>query len=116
MVGEWLLLLSARAVDSPESRAALFNEINSTAFDLMENGGVFGYPLVSTFAGQLYKLTGKDSGMDDPHVEIIRAHIDALRAVIKGRVKGVSGDVAGKLIADLESAVKKHAPAIQLAS
>jgi hypothetical protein len=41
-------------------------------------------------------------------VEIVRAHIDAMRAVLRDKVSGDGGMVGRELLASLKSAIKKR--------
>lgn len=97
-----------RCVDTPEQRRSYFEELRNVAHDMRGQGGTFGYPLISEMAESLYHFTGPASGMSDNHVEIIKAHIDAMRAVIKNRVKGDGGEVGAQLLKGLEVAIKKY--------
>lgn len=97
-----------RCVDSPDQRKGYFEKINSIAHDMRGQGGTFGYQLISDFADALYFLTHSQAGMSDNHVEIIKAHIDAMRVVIKNRINGDGGDVGKELQKGLEAAIKKY--------
>ena len=46
--------------------------------------------------------------MSDNHVEILKAHVDAMNAVIKGRVNGDGGEVGIELRKTLEAAIDKY--------
>jgi len=99
-----------RCVDTPDQRRAFFKTIRDIAHDMRGQGGTFGYDLISTFADSLYDFAGRSSGMTDNHVEIIKAHIDAMNAVIKGRVRGDGGDIGRALTKSLEEAIAKYEP------
>ena len=100
--------LHRRCVDTPEKRRSYFEDLRGVAHDMRGQGGTFGYPLISEMAESLYQFTGPNSGMSDNHVEIIKAHIDAMRAVIKNRIKGDGGDVGTQLMNGLQAAIKKY--------
>jgi hypothetical protein len=97
-----------RCVDTPEKRRSYFEELRSIAHDMRGQGGTFGYPLISEMAESLYQFTGPSSGMSDNHVEIIKAHVDAMRVVIKNRIKGDAGDIGIQLMKSLHAAIKKY--------
>jgi len=97
-----------RCVDSPEQRKSYFEIINSIAHDMRGQGGTFGYQLISDFADALYFFTHAQAGMSDNHVEIIKAHVDAMRVVIKNRINGDGGEVGKELQNGLEAAIKKY--------
>ena len=44
----------------------------------------------------------------DNHVEILKAHVDAINAVITGRVNGDGGELGKELRRSLELAIEKH--------
>ncbi|WP_321391763.1 hypothetical protein [Emcibacter sp.] len=97
-----------RCVDSPEYRKAHFEKINAIAHDMKGQGGTFGYQLITDFADGLYNFTGLNAGMGDSHVEIVKAHIDAMRVVIKDRIEGDGAEIGGELKKSLEAAIDKY--------
>ena len=97
-----------RCVDDEVNRKGYFERINSIAHDMKGQGGTFGYQLITDFAEGLYKFTSKGSGLSDSHVEIIKAHIDAMRVVIRERVEGDGGDIGSELKKGLQDSVEKY--------
>ncbi len=97
-----------RCVDTPEQRFQHFEQLHSIAHDMRGQGGTFGYPLMSNFADGLYDFTGVSTTTSDKNVEIIKAHIDAMRVVIKDRISGDGGDIGNQLKKGLEAAIKKY--------
>ncbi|WP_417461882.1 hypothetical protein [Kordiimonas sp.] len=97
-----------RCVDTPESRRDCFEEIHRIAHDMKGQGGTFGYPLITTFADSLYGFTYKRDEISDGQVELIKAHLDAMRAVIRGRVSGTGGEIGEKLTDSLNNAIQKY--------
>ena len=98
----------SRCVDTPELRHQLFKKINENAHDLKGQGGTFGYMLISRFGDSLYDCTRPRDDYTDNQVEIVKAHIDAMKAVIAGRVKGDGGKVGQELIKQLQKAIERH--------
>ena len=98
-----------RCVDTPEERNDHFEEINHVAHDMKGQGGTFGYPLISAFSDSLYNFTVGKHLRTDNEVEIVRSHVDAMRAVIKGRVSGDGGKIGVELTKGLNAAIKKYA-------
>lgn len=105
-----------RCVDTPEDRKDLFEAINHIAHDMKGQGGTFGYPLITAFSDSLYGFTTMKTGIEDNHVELVKAHIDAMRAVIRGRVSGDGGEVGEQLTQVLNKAIEKHVGAEHLPS
>lgn len=97
-----------RCVDTPESREPVFKTLSEIAHDLKGQGGTFGYNLISHFGASLYIATRPREDYEDSQVEIIKAHIDAMRAVIKGRIKGDGGDIGVELTKTLDAAIEKY--------
>lgn len=97
-----------RCVDTPEQRYQHFEQLHAIAHDMRGQGGTFGYPLISGFSDGLYEFTRKSTSTSDKNVEIIKAHIDAMRVVIKDRVSGDGGDVGKQLQEGLEAAIAKY--------
>ncbi len=103
-----LAKLCDQALQQESGRRRYFNEINLLAHELRGQGGTFGYPLISVFGKMLYEATGSDCREDDNTVEIVRAHIDAMRAVIRDKVAGDGGKLGRELLASLKAAIDKH--------
>ena len=72
-------------------------------------GGTFGYPLISHFGDSLYDASLFKTGIPitDNHVEVAMAHVDAMNAVIKGRINGDGGAIGKELRLTLEKAIEK---------
>lgn len=63
--------------------------LHLSAHDLKGLGGTYGYPLVTQLAGSLCKLIEMDKtrGLARANTGLIGAHVDALRAAARGRIK-----------------------------
>lgn len=97
-----------RCVDSPEKRRECLEAINHIAHDMKGQGGTFGYPLITTIADSLYGFSYSRDEVTDNQVELVKAHLDAMRAVIRGRVSGSGGEIGEKLIEGLNQAIAKY--------
>lgn len=97
--------LHRRCVDTPEQRRRLFESITEIAHDLRGQGGTFGYPLISNFATSLNSFSATRHDFRDSHVEIIKAHIDAMRAVIRDRIQADGGALGVALLSGLEQVI-----------
>ena len=60
------------------------------------------------FAKMLYHTTVPGCREDDAAVEIVKAHIDAMRAVIREKVAGDGGEVGRALLESLKDAVERE--------
>ncbi|MCH8861556.1 MAG: Hpt domain-containing protein [Proteobacteria bacterium] len=95
-------------VENADKRKEYFQEIREIAHDMKGQGGTFGYPLISAFSDGLYGFADSRGKLTDDHVEIIKAHVDAMRAVISNRVKGDGGEIGAELTKGLEMAIAKY--------
>lgn len=100
--------LVADAEAHPDQRARCFTEINMQAHELRGQGGTFGYPLISVFGKMLYEATQGNVPETDAQVGIVAAHVDAMRAVIRGRISGNGGEVGQQVLASLQAAIARH--------
>lgn len=100
-----LELARPRAADM---RSPNFSRMNQLAHELKGQGGTFGYPLISVFGKSLYEFTSISAGTSDSQLDIVKAHIDAMQAVIKGRISGDGGTVGAELARTLNSAIQKQ--------
>ena len=100
-----------RCVDTPETRHENVATIHDIAHDMKGQGGTFGYDLISIVGESLFDFTEshKDGKIEDNHVELVRAHIDAMKAVFAGRITGDGGAVGTELLNSLEKAKEKYA-------
>ena len=99
--------LCDEASAEPAKRGNLFAEINELAHELRGQGGTFGYPLISVFGKMLYDSTREGCPETDNQVEVVKAHVDAMRAVIREKVSGDGGQVGKELLAGLKAAVQR---------
>lgn len=105
---EELLELHDHCNDTPEERKASFAKIAMKAHDMKGQGGTFGYPLITAFAESLYKFSDNKGEMSDADVELMKIHIDAMYAVIKGRIAGDGGEIGVEMQKGLDAAIKKR--------
>lgn len=96
------------ARNDPSKRAEHLAEVNRIAHELRGQGGTFGYPLITLFAKSLFETTDYPCREDDANIEICRAHIDTLRAVIREKIEGDGGAIGRQLLTSLNQAIAKH--------
>lgn len=99
---------AAAEESDPAKRDAIFGRINIVAHELRGQGGVFGYPLITTIGKMLYIATLEGRPEDDRAIEIVRCHIDALRAVLRDGITGDGGTVGRDLIRGLKASIAKR--------
>lgn len=77
------------------------------AHEIKGEGGSYDYPLLSAFGHALCLLVRSRDRLAAEDVETIEAHISAMRAVIRGQVRGEGGAVGRELAANLEAMVAR---------
>ena len=85
-----------------------FKRICDFAHELKGQGGTFGYPLISAFGKSLNDFTFGEVAIGESQLEIVKSHIDVMRAVINDRIAGDGGEIGQALVASLDQAIKKH--------
>ena len=74
------------------------------AHDIRGQGRTFGFPLAGELADGLCDLIDGADDMSEQVVELVDAHIDAIRAVVRDDVRDEGDKVARDLMAELRSA------------
>lgn len=100
--------LCTDALMEPGRRSRHFGEINTLALELRGQGGTFGYPLISTFGKMLYDTTIEGCSESDSAVEVVKCHVDSMRAVIREKVSGDGGQIGRELLKGLQMSIAKH--------
>lgn len=77
------------------------------AFDMKGQGGSFGFPLVTEAAGSLATYLSGRKTLDSFGLEVVAAHISAMRAVIGENVRDDGGATGGQLVEGLRRLVEK---------
>lgn len=76
--------------------------VSNTVRELTGEGGTYGYPLVSRFGRSLCVFMDDMTVLDPEQVGLIDAHLDAMRAVVGGKVRGDGGKMGQQLVHELE--------------
>jgi CheY-like chemotaxis protein len=97
----------AEAKQISGERTQNFEEINLIAHELRGQGGTFGYPLITVFGKSLYEVTKPPCQQDDSSLEIVKAHIDTMRAVLREKIEGDGGEMGQALFKALKTAINK---------
>ena len=90
-------------------RGNTFEETNLIAHELRGQGGTFGYPLITVFGKSLYEVTQQPCRQDDAGLEIVKTHVDAMRAVLREKITGDGGQVGKQLFAALKVEIARLA-------
>jgi chemotaxis protein histidine kinase CheA len=89
-------------------RHKIMKKIGNVAHELKGQGGTFGYPLISIFGKSLNEMTLGAVAVGDNQLELVKSHIDLMRAVINDRLAGDGGEIGNALVASLQQAIKKY--------
>jgi chemotaxis protein histidine kinase CheA len=97
------------AAEAASWDAASVEALMCAAHDLKGLGATYGYPLVTQIAASLCRLTETDAGKAvvarDP--TLARAHVDALRAVVRDGIRSQGHPVGAALRRTLDAEVAK---------
>jgi hypothetical protein len=79
------------------------------AHDLKGLGATYEYPLVTRIAGSLCKLIDDPAKRLEAPLFLVDAHIDAIKAAVKGGIQTDSNPIGRALVTELEQRVKNFA-------
>ncbi|MEZ6028411.1 MAG: Hpt domain-containing protein [Hyphomonadaceae bacterium] len=111
--GDWIneelahLLNAWAAYEKDPGTLASKNELHRRAHDLKGLAPTYGYPLVGRICATLCKLTGDEHGELNPPDRLLKAHVDAVKAAVMGKIMGADHPVGLALTAELESQTKE---------
>lgn len=88
-----------------EDRAAGVTQVHAVAHDLKGLAKTYEYPLVGRMAASLCRMTNDEVDRSKSPPILIKAHIDGIRAAIKGRIKTEENPVGMALVTELEQRV-----------
>lgn len=80
------------------------------AHDLKGLGATYEYPLVTRIAGSLCKLIDDPAKRLEAPLFLVDAHIDAIKAAVKGGIQSDTNPVGRALVTELEQQVKDFTP------
>ncbi len=98
------------AREKVESRPELFAEIFRKSHDIRGMGSTFEYDLVTETGTSLCNFVEDIVQYDDDAMEVVGAHVAALRAVIANGVKGDGGKIGREIADSLSNVVTRLAP------
>jgi chemotaxis protein histidine kinase CheA len=84
------------------------------AHDLKGLGTTYGFPLITRIAGSLCKMLDEEEKRAIAPWKLVEAHLDAIRAVVRGQIKAVDHPTGVMLSETLEARVKEHLEAAGL--
>ena len=78
------------------------------AHDLKGLGTTYGFPLITRVAGSLCKMLDEDEKRMIAPWKLVEAHLDAIRAIVRGQIKAIDHPTGLMLSETLEARVKEH--------
>ena len=78
------------------------------AHDLKGLGTTYGYPLITRICGSLCKMMDDEEKRGEAPRLLVDAHLDAVRAVVRDRIKDENHPMGRVLAEALEARVKEH--------
>ena len=95
-----------RLKDRSESAAKHLAVIEGTAHEIKGQAGTFNYPLITLIAESLSDMLRDTDKVEDRHIELVEAHINAIGVIVRGRIQGDGGKIGSELLSHLQNAVK----------
>jgi chemotaxis protein histidine kinase CheA len=100
----------AAATDDPAGRGQHVDALFRVGHDLKGQGTSFGFPLVTKIGHSLCVLTrDRARQYESRHLDLAKAHLDALDLILTKGIKGEGGKVGAELVAKLEQRVSELA-------
>lgn len=96
-------LVNFNAARNAETAGVLFR----AAHDLKGQAGTFEYPLIARIAGSLAKLMDGLKSWDEAPKPLVAAHVEAIQAIHRDKIKDMSDLTALTLTEELEGRVVK---------
>lgn len=91
-------IMASASMKDPSNRRNDFTRINQIAHELRGQGGIFGYPLVSSVAKSLFELTKDTLDRSDECLALIKNHMETLQIVLRDEVRGDGGAVGMEIL------------------
>lgn len=92
---------------NPDRAERLAKKIVRIAREIGGLGSTYGFDLISDACDSLCRYFDEIGAPNRASGEVVRAHTDAMRAVIKNNVRGDGGALGNELVASLESLVDR---------
>ena len=100
-------LTAARDAFAAKRTTDTFGTLYRAAHDLKGQGATFDFPLVARVAASLCKFTDGAGAGESLPLNLIDAHVDAIKIIVRDKIKNPSDDrTANVLATELESQVK----------
>lgn len=98
---------AAIAAIGDDKDAGKWRAVYDVAHDIKGQGSTFGYQLVTDIGQLLCRYVDEASKRKAVDLEIIAAHVAALRTVVDNRIQGQAGEIGAEILDALRSAAAK---------
>ena len=102
MIEKMIFLI--RGANVGETADEMIDTIYAQAFSIKCNAGMYGFPLATAFANQLFyyckEISGKSMTLNTK--TSIEAHLSALKIIFKNNIQNMSDPIAQELLVELE--------------
>lgn len=105
-VEKCVAILAAARAGNAADRVRHARDIHAVAHNIKGQGTSFGYPLMTRLGQSLCHLTRRKEDFSEADLDLIGAHIDAMRLVLAKEIRGEGGELGNKLGARLEEKVQ----------
>ncbi|MFN3228626.1 MAG: Hpt domain-containing protein [Asticcacaulis sp.] len=95
--------IKANGLDETRSEALYFR-----VHDLKGLGTTYGFPIITRIAGSLCKMLDDADKREKAPAFLIDAHLDAIKAAVRGNIRDENHPVGVALAMELESRVAEH--------
>jgi hypothetical protein len=103
-----MLMKLSHDLDSDPSRAAkIASKVARVGHELSGQGATFGFEMITQVGASMCRYVKGLGSPDHLNGDVLRAHADAMRAVIKNHVKGDGGTVGAELVESLDKLVER---------
>jgi chemotaxis protein histidine kinase CheA len=104
-----LYALFEGAREDEEGRTESFQEMYRQSHDVRGLGATFGYTLVTEIASSLCSFIEGLPEIDEEAMDVVQAHIEALRGLLANDIKGDGGKIGREIAGGLAQAVAQFA-------
>ena len=98
-------------VTDTSRRGDHMRDLHRIAFDMPGLAGSFDYPLITVICASLCKIIDMEPRISAKMLQVLQAHVDAVRTVIKLQVRSDGGETGCALIQELTTATATFAAA-----
>jgi hypothetical protein len=93
----------------PDTIGKYLDRVRDESLAVKGLGGTFGYPLVTTIAGNLNDFVLKLKTANKPQLLVVRHHIDAIYVILARQMTTMRPETEGELVASLKILTAKFA-------